>query len=99
MMQHHPIFFFDVSAIIFMFVLAYLSNRLGEALKIPPWYKVLYGTAVMIITASVLDVLSGIMPVPSIMKISLFIRFLAGIISCGIVLRYWMWVFSEFFKH
>ena len=99
MMQHHPIFFFDVSAIIFMFVLAYLSNRLGEALKIPPWYKVLYGTAVLIISASVLDVVSGIMPVPSIMKISLLIRFLAGIVSCGVVLRYWMWVFSEFFKH
>lgn len=99
MIQHQSIFFFDVSAIIFMVVLAYLSNRLGEALKIPPWYKILYGTAVLIIAASVLDVLSGIIPVPSIMKISLFIRFLAGIVSCGIVLRYWMWVFSEFFKH
>ena len=98
MIQHQSIFFFDVSAIIFMFVLAYLSNRLGEALKIPPWYKVLYGTAVLIVAASVLDVLSGIIPVPSIMRISLFMRFLAGIVSCGIVLRYWMWVFSEFFK-
>jgi hypothetical protein len=99
MIQHQSIFFFDVSAIIFMFVLAYLSNRLGEALKIPPWYKVLYGTAVLIVAASVLDVLSGIIPVPSIIRISLFLRFLAGIVSCGIVLRYWMWVFSEFFKH
>ena len=102
MIQRQSIFFFDVSAIIFMFVLAYLSKRLGEALKIPPWYKVLYGMAVLIIAASVLDVLSGIMPVPSvpsILKISLFIRFLGGIVSCGIVLRYWMWVFSEFFKH
>jgi hypothetical protein len=99
MNQMQGIYFFDVSAIIFMFVLAYLSNRLGEALKIPPYYKVLYVAAVMIISASVLDVVAGILPIPSIMKISLFIRFLAGIAACSIVLRYWKWVFSEFFKH
>ncbi|MBN1309764.1 MAG: hypothetical protein JXA18_17730, partial [Chitinispirillaceae bacterium] len=90
--------FFDVSAIIFMFVLAYLSNRLGEALKIPPFYKMLYVTAVMVITASMLDVVSGILPAPLLVTIALFIRFLAGIVSYTIVMRYWVWVFSEFFK-
>ena len=93
------IFFFDISVIIFMFVLAYLSGRLGDALKIPPLYKSLYITAVMIIIASVLDVLSGIVIIPSITKISLVIRCIAGVVACGIVLRYWIWVFSEFFKH
>ena len=44
MMQIQGIFFFDVSVIIFMFVLAYLSGRLGDALKIPPLYKTLYVT-------------------------------------------------------
>ena len=99
MVHMQGIFFFDVSVIIFMFVLAYLSGRLGEALKIPPLYKALYVTIVMIIAASVLDVLSGIIIIPSIIKISLLIRFVAGIVACGIVLRYWIWVFSEFFKH
>lgn len=93
------IFFFDVSAVIFMIVLAYLSNRLGEALKIPPFYKVLYMTAVLVIAASVLDVVAGIVPIPSGMKISMLIRFIAGGTACIVVLRYWFWVFSEFFKH
>lgn len=93
------IFFFDVSSIIFMFVLAYLSNRLGEALKIPPFYKALYVTAMMVIAASVLDVVAGIIPIPSSAKISMLIRFAAGGTACFIVLRYWLWVFSEFFKH
>jgi hypothetical protein len=48
-----------------MIVLAYLSSRLGEALKIPPLYKLLYGTTVMIIAASVLDVAAGIVPIPA----------------------------------
>ena len=99
MVHLQGIFFFDVSVFIFMLVLAYLSNRLGEALKIPPFYKVFYGTAVMVIGASILDVISGIVPIPSVMKITLFIRFLSGIIACIIVLKYWLWVFSEFFKH
>jgi hypothetical protein len=99
MIQMQGIFFFDISVIIFMFVLAYLSSRLGEALKIPPLYKSLYVTTVMIIIASVLDVLSGIVIIPSITKISLVIRCVAGVVACGIVLRYWIWVFSEFFKH
>ena len=99
MVHLQGIFFFDVSVIIFMFVLAYLSNRLGEALKITPYYRILYVTAIMIIGASVLDVLTGIITVPSVSRMSLFIRFLAGVVACGIVLRYWIWVFSEFFKH
>ena len=99
MLQMQGIFFFDISVIIFMFVLAYLSSRLGEALKIPSFYKILYITAVMIIMASVLDVLSGIVIISSITKISLVIRCIAGVVACGIVLRYWIWVFSEFFKH
>ena len=93
------IFFIDVSFIIFMFVLAYLSKRLGEALKIPPYYKMLYISAIMIIGALIIDVLSEILTIPSVDKISLFIRFTAGFIACAIVLRYWVWVFSEFFKH
>jgi hypothetical protein len=93
------IFFIDVSAVIFMIVLAYLSSRLGEALKIPPFYKVLYGTAALVIAASVLDVIAGILPVPASMTISMMVRFAAGCLACLVVLRYWFWVFSEFFKH
>ncbi len=93
------IFFFDVSAVIFMIVLAYLSKRLGEALKIQPYYKGLYISVIMIISASVLDVLSGAMTIPFIIRVSLLIRFISGVVAGCVVLRYWGWVFAEFFKH
>ena len=93
------IFFFDVATVIFMMVLAYLSSRLGEALKIPSFYKILYGTAGLVIAASVLDVVAGIIPIPSSSMVSMLMRFSAGVIACIVVLRYWIWVFSEFFKH
>lgn len=93
------IIFFDVSIVIFMLVLAYLSSRLGEALKIPAYYKILYSTAGCIIGALILDVLATIIAAPLFLKIALYIRFLAGLIACIVVFRYWIWVFSEFFKH
>lgn len=92
------IFFFDVSVIIFMMVLSYLSSRLGEALKIPAYYKIFYVTSFIIICASALDIVSGVVPLTGITTISLFMRFVAGVLACAIGMRYWMWVFTEFFK-
>jgi hypothetical protein len=93
------IIFFDVSIVIFMLVLAYLSNRLGEALKIPAYYKILYSTAGIVIGALILDVLAATIAAPFFLKVALIIRFAAGLIACVVVFRYWIWVFSEFFKH
>jgi len=92
------ILFFDVAMVIFMLILAYLSNRLGEALRIPPFYKFLYSTAGVTVGALVLDVLSSVIAVPGFLRIALFLRFFSGAIACIVVLRYWLWVFSEFFK-
>lgn len=93
------ILFFDVAMVIFMLVLAHLSSRLGEALRIPPFYKFLFSTAGVTIGALVLDVLASVISVPGFLRIALFLRFFAGIVACIVVLRYWFWVFSEFFKH
>ena len=93
------IVYFDISVMVFILVLAYLSEKLGEALKIPPYYKFLYGMAFMILFASLLESFAHVIGFPSIVRISLVIRVLVGFIACGIVLRYWLWVFNEFFKH
>jgi len=93
------IVYFDISVMVFMLVLAYLSGKLGEALKIPPYYKILYGTAFMVFFASFLESFAHVTDYPLIIRISLILRVLAGFIACGIVLRYWVWVFNEFFKH
>lgn len=93
------IIFFDVAIVTFMLVLAYLSNRLGEALRIPPLYKILYSTAGLIVGALMLDVLASVIAVPLFLRIALCIRFFAGAIAFIVVLRYWFWVISEFFKH
>lgn len=97
--QTQEILFFDVAIVTFMLVLAYLSNRLGEALRIPPFYKILYSTAGVIVGALILDLLASVISVPLFFRIALLIRFFAGFVACTVVLRYWFWVFSEFFKH
>ena len=93
------IVYFDISVMIFMLVLAYLSGKLGEAMKIPPIYKILYVTAFMVFFASILESFAHVTDVHLVVRIALVLRLLAGFIACGIVLRYWMWVFNEFFKH
>jgi len=47
--------FFDISFIIAMLVISYLSKRLGDALKVAPFYKLLYITAAFVAVASIID--------------------------------------------
>jgi hypothetical protein len=99
MVYLQSLFFFDLSAIIVMVVLAYLSKRLGEALKILPYYKLLYVTSFAIICASGLDVISETVTVPMTLFISLGLRFSAGVVALIVSLRYWNWLFVEYFKN
>lgn len=96
MVSLHSLAFFDMSAVIAMFVLAYLSRRLGDALKIKPYYKILYITAFCIICASILDIVSLSIFISSISIISLALRFIASAWAFFVCLRYWNWLFSEF---
>ena len=90
--------FFDIQSIIVMLVLAYLSKRLGEALKIPPVYKILYATSLIIAIASILDNLSTSYHImPAMPLVSMALRFFACAGAFLIALRYWKWLFSEFF--
>ena len=51
MIPIQTLFIYDASAILLMLVLAYLSKRLGDALKIRRYYRLLYFAASVIVTA------------------------------------------------
>jgi hypothetical protein len=102
MINVHSLFFFDISFVITMIVIAYLSKRLGEALKIKSFYKLLYITSFLVVCASGLDAVSGafgtIDKSNATLFISMILRLLSGITAFFVCLRYWSWIFPEFFK-
>ncbi len=99
-MIYQSLFFFDLSAVILMAVLAYLSKRLGEALKIGPYYKILYATGILIVCAIVLDMVNEAVTLNlPISVISISMRFAAGVAAFLVCLKYWKWLFSEFFRN
>ena len=51
----HSLILFDASTIVIMLIIAYLSRRLGEALKIRPYYRMLYVTSLVIAVAALGD--------------------------------------------
>jgi hypothetical protein len=88
---------FDCSVAISMLILAYLSKRLGNALKIRPYYALLYAMAILIAMADGIDIAAFSFSVKHWPQATLYIRGIAGCIAFGVCLRYWKWLFSEFF--
>ena len=88
---------FDYSMVLIMLILAYLSKQLGDAMKTPPLYLAIYGAIVLIVVASGCDIAAGFLSftIPSL--VTLGMRLGAGIIALGVCIRYWNWLFSEFF--
>jgi uncharacterized membrane protein len=89
---------FDCATIVLLMMLAYLSGRLGEALKIPPYYRLLYIAAAAVFIAILLDLFPFPVSTSTSFSISFSIRVCATIGSLFVCLRYWKWLFSEFFK-
>jgi hypothetical protein len=89
--------FFDLSVIVSMMVLAYLSKKMGEALKIPPYYLVFYCAALVVAAASGIDIAAKGHLIATHQFLSGGMRCCAGLAACGVSLRYWSWLFSEFF--
>jgi hypothetical protein len=74
--------------------------RLGAALKIRPYYRYFYLAVVLIGMAAAADVLStnlsGMIRIPK--AISMGLRCAAGLMGALTSMRYWKWLFSEYFK-
>jgi hypothetical protein len=87
----------DFSIIVTMLILAYLSKRLGDALKIRPYYVILYVAALLVGVMCAADVAAKVFSIPLSPIISLSVRCCAGIAALGVCLRYWSWLFTDFF--
>ncbi len=98
----HNIVFLDIAVIIIFVVLAYLSKRLGEALKKPPFYKLFYIGGLLIIGAVLINAISAndiIIIVPGFSDIfTMGMRFFSVILAVFACMQYWKWLFSEIFK-
>jgi len=88
---------FDCSMMSSMLILAYLSRKMGEALKIFPYYLILYAAALIVVAAGGIDIAvkaqaGGVSPAwPAVL------RCCASAVALVISLRYWKWLFAEFF--
>ena len=88
---------FDESVIISMLILAYLSRKMGDALKIRPYYVILYIAAALVAAACGIDIMAKAFLLTTAPIVSLVMRGCAGVVAVGVCLRYWKWLFSEFF--
>ncbi len=92
----------DMAAAVIMIVLATLSRRLGEALKIRPYYRLLYVGVGLLITASLINAAASTTTLGVARALSHVLpealRFIAGTIGVASCLRYWKWLFSEYLK-
>jgi hypothetical protein len=88
---------FDCAMVLIMLILAYLSKQLGGAMKTPPWYTAVYGAIVIVAVACGLDCAAGFFSFALPSLVTLGMRLVAGIIALGVCIRYWNWLFSEFF--
>jgi hypothetical protein len=89
---------FDIAVCVMMAVLASLSARLGSALKIGPWYRLLYFACALVLLALAVDtiVISSSVAHTRLHVLTLGLRLIAGILALGVSLRYWKWLFGEF---
>jgi hypothetical protein len=94
----HGIILFDASVVVIMLIIAYLSRRIGEALKIKPYYRILYLTSLIIALAALGDTLFNDINIHINQIIPMGLRFAATCTAFLVGLRYWSWAFSEFLR-
>ncbi len=100
MLDIHTLIILDVAVSVIMAVLASLSQRLGEALKIPPFYRLFYLGIALIITGAISGAAANAAGAAgdAMVQFSLAIRFVSGLLAVFASLRYWRWLFAEYFK-
>ncbi len=89
---------FDVGTVVVILVLSNLSRRLGEALKINRYYKLLHLTAIIVATAFVIELITVCTKIPVNVPFgfSNSLRLTGSAGAFIITLIYWKWLFSEF---
>ena len=96
------IVFLDIAVITILIVLAYLSKRLGEALKTPHFYKLFYVAVVLMVVGALFTLFYAQNVNVTISKlfniILMALRFICSIVAVFTCMQYWKWLFSEFFK-
>jgi hypothetical protein len=96
--MQQSLFVIDISMMCAMVVLASMSRRLGEALKIRPYYRILYFTTACIFAAFSTDTFRETLRYPLLHLISMSVRAGAGTIAVAVCLPYWKWLLGEFFR-
>jgi hypothetical protein len=91
------IILFDLSVLLIIAILSYLSKRLGDAMKTAPYYMVLYVAGAIVLIACGIDIASAVAAVSVPSLVALVLRCIGGILALAVALRYWRWLFSEFF--
>jgi hypothetical protein len=99
MISLHGLILFDIATVMAMTVIAYLSKSMGEALKIPSYYKILYVTSMLVTFAAIADSVPHAMFFPFSKTVTMGLRCIAGVLALPVCLRYWKWLISEFFKN
>jgi hypothetical protein len=89
---------FDCSMMSSMLILAYLSKKMGEALKIFPYYLVLYAAALLVVAAGGVDIAVKADVVCVQPQWAAVLRCIAGVAAVAASLCYWKWLFGEFFR-
>jgi hypothetical protein len=87
----------DCSMMSSMLILAYLSRKMGEALKIFPYYLVLYAAAFIVVAAGGIDIAVKAEAGYVLPEWPAVLRCCAGAAALAVSLRYWKWLFGEFF--
>ena len=95
-MNLQALFVFDISTTLMMMILAFLSKRLGEALKIIPFFKILYLTSLLVITSSTTDFIADFLSLPVLSLVTVAIRFISCVTAFVVCMVYWKWLFSAF---
>ena len=88
---------FDLSVLLLIVILSYLSKRLGDAMKTAPYYILLYAAGTLVLAACSIDIASAVSAVSVPPLVTLIARSCAGVLALAVALRYWSWLFSEFF--
>jgi len=89
------LYILDASVFLMLTILANLSRRIGEALQIPPHYKLFSTGSVLLLIVVTADILAGLFWGDTAKAITVSLRALIAAVAVPICFRYWVWLFNE----